>query len=131
MANIAQAMTKSLLDWALGGASPSAPAGRFCGLSLGAPSSVSMSEAAGSVTRQSCVFGAAGTPSGSGTATNNAAMTFPAVAASNVISGLFIADSVSSAAGTNLFYVTLATPRTLLSGDQLIVGSGAITVTLS
>jgi hypothetical protein len=133
MANISQAMTKSLLDWALGGATPSAPAGRFCGLSLGAPTSVSSSEVAtgSGYARQTCPFAAAGTPASSGTAQNNSAMTFPQFSSSCVISGLFVADTVSSGAGTMLVYGTLATLRTLLSGDQLVVSSGAITVTLS
>jgi hypothetical protein len=136
MANISQYMTKAMLDWALLGATPTRPVGIFVGLSLAAPTSVASSEVAtgsgyarqGSATS---VFAAAGTPSGSGTATNTLAMTFGPFSSSAVISGVFISDTVSSNAGNGLFYGNLATVRTPLTGDSLVFASGALTVTLN
>jgi hypothetical protein len=133
MANISQAMQKSMLDWALLGATPTRPGATFVGLSLAAPTSVASSEVAtgSGYVRQTGSFAAAGTPTSSGTVTNNAAMTFGPFSSSAVINGLFIADTVSSNAGTGLFYGTLATVRTPLTGDSLVFAVGALTVTLN
>jgi hypothetical protein len=133
MANISQAMTKSLLDWSLLGATPTRPAATFAGLSLGAPSSISSSEiATGSgYARQTMVFGAAGTPTSSGTATNNANVTFGPFSTGQSITGIFLADTVSSNAGTLLYFGNLTTARTVNAGDTLVVGSAALTVTLN
>ena len=133
MANIAQAMQKAMLDWALGGATPGAPAGRFAGISLAAPTSVSSNEVAtgSGCSRQSASFQAAQTPSGSGSASNTSAMTFGPFSSSAVCSGLFLADSVSSGAGTGLFYGNFATARTPLPGDYIIIAVGALTITLT
>jgi hypothetical protein len=133
MANIAQALHKGILDWSFGGAAPPTIAGRFAGLSLGAPSSVSNSEiATGSgYVRQTIIFGAAGTPTSSGTVTNNAAVTFGPFSTAQSISGIFINDSVSSGAGVYMWYGTLTTPRTVAPGDQLVLGSAALTVTIA
>jgi hypothetical protein len=133
MANIAQPLQKSMLDWALLGATPTRPGATFVGISIGAPTSVSSTEVAtgSGYLRQSASFAAAGTPTSSGTVTNNNAMTFGPFSSSQVVSGLFIADTVSSGAGTLMFYGNLATVRTPLVGDSLVIGSGALTVTLS
>lgn len=133
MANIAQPMMKSLLDWCLLGATPTRPGNVFVGLSLGAPSSISSSEVAtgSGYTRQSATMGAAATPAGSGSASNNAAMTFGPFSSSAVISGLFLSDTVSSNAGTMLWYGNLATVRTPLIGDSLVIGVGALSITLA
>jgi hypothetical protein len=133
MANIGQATTKNLLDWACGGASPTAPAGRFLGLSLGSPTSVSNSEiATGSgYFRSTCMFGAAGTPTSSATVTNNTPVTFGPFSSVQSISGLFVNDSVSSGAGVYLFYGTLTNARTVSVGDSLVVASAALTITLA
>jgi hypothetical protein len=133
MANISQAMMKSLLDWSLNGATPTRPVGAFAGLATGAPTSVASSEiAVGSgYVRGTMPFGAAGTPSGSGTATNNAAVTFGPFSSNQSISGIFVADTVSSGAGTMLYFGLLTTARTVGVGDQLVVGSAALTITLA
>lgn len=133
MANISQAMTKSMLDWVLLGATPTRPGATFVGLSLVAPTSVASSEVAtgSGYARQSGIFAAAGTPASSGTVTNNSAMTFGPFSSSAVINGLFISDTVSSNAGTMLFYGNLATVRTPLTGDSLVFAVGALTITLN
>ena len=133
MANISVSMQKSLLDWACGGATPTRPGAQFAGLATGAPTSAASSEiATGSgYVRQTMVFGAAGTPSGSGTVTNNANVTFGPFSTAQSITGIFIADTVSSGAGTMLFFGNLTTPRTVGSGDSLVVASAALTITLA
>jgi hypothetical protein len=133
MANISQVMTKSLLDWALQGATPTRPAAVFGGLATGSPTSIASSEIAigSGYTRQTCPFGAAGTPAGSGTATNASAITFGPFSSAQSISGIFLADTVSSGAGTMLFMGLLTTARTVSAGDSLVVASAALTVTLN
>lgn len=133
MANIALAMQKSMLDWALNGATPARPAGPFAGLALGAPSSISSSEiATGSgYARQTMAMGAAGTPASSGTVTNNANVTFGPFSTAQSITGIFLADTVSSGTGTMLFFGNLTTARTVQPGDSLVVGSAALTITLA
>jgi len=133
VANISQYLTKAILDWALGGATPTRPVAQFAGLATGSPTSAASSEiATGSgYVRQTMTFAAAGTPSGSGTASNNAAVTFGPFSSNQSISGLFLSDTVSSAAGNQLFQGLLATARTVIPGDSLVVGVGALTITLN
>ena len=133
LANVSQAMMRDLLDWSLGGATPTRPAAWFVGLALGSPTSAASSEiATGSgYVRVTAAFGAAGTPASSGTATNNAAMTFGPFSSNQSISGLFISNTVSSNAGTMLYAGLLSAARTVQSGDSLVVASGALVVSMS
>jgi len=133
MANVSVFLQKSLLDWSLGGAAPTAPTAWFCGLATAAPTSAASSEiATGSgYTRQTALFGAAGTPAGSGTAVNTAAMTFGPFSSAQSISGIFIANTVSSNAGTGLYFGLLSAARTVQPGDSLVVASGALVVTMA
>ena len=132
MANIAQYASKALLDWICGGASPTQPTTRGIGLSLGVPSSISASEvgAASGYTRQTVTFGAAGTPTSSGTVTNANAMTFGPFSTAQSISGLVVADTLA-AGGNLLFYGTLTTARTVQPGDSLVIAVAALTITLA
>ena len=132
MANIGAYATKAMLDWCLGGASPTQPTTRALGLSLGVPSSVSGSEMTTGLgyTRQSAGFGAAASPAGS--ATNNAAVTFGPFNTALTISGIQLWDTILTLnSGNMLWYGTLTTARTLASGDSLVIASGALTVSLS
>jgi hypothetical protein len=134
MANVAAPMQKSLLDWMLLGATPTRPASVFCGLSLAAPTSIASNEVAtgSGYARTVPTFGAAITNTGNvGSASNNAAMTFGPFSSSAVINGLFLADTVSSGTGTGLMFGNLATVRTPLPGDSLVISVGALSVTLS
>jgi hypothetical protein len=133
MANVSQALMKSLLDWSLNGATPTRPGAAFVGLATGSPTSAASSEiATGSgYVRQTVTFAAAGTPSGSGTATNNAAMTFGPFSTAQSISGLFISDTVSSNAGTMLYEGLLSAARTVQAGDSLVIASGALVVSMA
>jgi|SRR5215831_11164122 len=132
MANIAAYMEKAALDWMLGGAAATQPATRAMGLSLGVPTSVSMSEMTTGVgyTRQSAVFGAAASPAGS--ASNNAAMTFGPFNTLNTIVGMGIWDTILTLnSGNALWYGTLTASRIVSSGDSLVIAAGALVITLA
>ena len=131
MANIGAAGAKLMLDWMLGGATPTQPPNRFAALSLGTPSSVSGSEVGtgSGYARQTALFGAANSPAGSASIT--AAMTFGPFSSSCTIQGLLIYDTLSISSGTEAFFGTLNTARTLLAGDTLFISAGNLTITLS
>jgi hypothetical protein len=132
MANVAQYASKAMLDWVCGGASPTRPTTWAAGISLGAPTSISASEV-GTASGYSCqtvTFGAAGTPSGSGTVTNANAMTFGPFSTAQSLSGVVVKDTVATG-GNMLFYGTLTTARTVAAGDSLVIAAGALTITLS
>lgn len=133
MSNIAAYAEKALLDWVMGGATPTRPSAWGVGLSLGAPSSTSGSEMTTGVgyARQSPgTFGAAASPGGS--ATNTAAMTFGPFSSAFSISGIQIWDTVLSLnSGNMLWYGLLATARTLAIGDSLVIASAALTCILA
>lgn len=131
MANISAYLEKAMLDWVLGGATPTQPASRLAALSLGTPTSVSGSEVLPSsgYSRQTALFGAAASPAGS--ASNTAAMTFGPFSSSAAIQGLVIYDTTAFTAGNMLWYGTLLTARTVLPGDTLVVAAGALIITLS
>jgi len=134
MAGIGLWAQKNMLDWVLvNGATPTRPPGIFCGLAIGAPASTSSSEVAtaSGYTRQTAIFGAAGTPAGSGSASNATAMTFGPFSSSQAITGLFLADTVSSGAGNMLWFGNLTTARTPLPGDSLVIAAGALQITLA
>lgn len=136
MANIGAYLEKALLDWTLGGATPTRPAtgstGIAVGLSLGVPSSISGSEmgTGSGYARQTPVFAAAASPGGSATNTNN--MTFGPFSSAASITGIQIWDTVLTLnSGNLLFYGTLATARTVGVGDSLVIASGALTCAIS
>lgn len=134
MANLCTYTQKALLDWMLQGATPTRPAALYCGLSLTAPTSAASNEVAtgSGYARQSASFAAAVTTAGNvGSASNQGAMTFGPFSSSAVISGLFLADTVSSGAGTGLMFGNLSTVRTPLAGDSLVLAVGALSVTIS
>jgi hypothetical protein len=133
MANIGLAAYKSMLDWSLKTSSIATPANMFVGLSLGAPTTISFSEVGtgSGYTRQSMAFAAALTPAGSASASNSTAVTFGTFSSSAVLSGMFLADSVSNAAGSMYWYGTLATLRTPLPGDTVVLNAGQLAITLA
>jgi hypothetical protein len=131
MANISAYFAKAMLDWGLGGATPTQPASRLAALSLGTPTSVSGSEVltGSGYLRQTALFSAAASPAGS--ASNTAAMTFGPFSSSNAIQGLVIYDTTAFTAGNMLWYGTLLTARTVLPGDTLVINAGSLLITLS
>jgi hypothetical protein len=131
MANISSYDQKAMLDWVLGGATPTRPTDRYVALSLGTPTSVSASEVLtnSGYVRQTALFGAAASPAGS--ASNTAAMTFGPFSSSAAIQGVVIFDTSAFTAGNQLWYGTLLTARTVLPGDTLVIGAGSLILTLS
>jgi hypothetical protein len=132
MANIAAYAQKAMLDWTLGGAAATQPASRFLALGLGSPTSVSASEigTGSGYARQTAVFGAAASPAGS--ATNNAGVTFGPFSSAQSISGLILFDTnLSLNSGNMIWYGTLTTARTVAPGDQLVIASGSLLITLA
>lgn len=133
MANIGLYQQKNMLDHSLKAAAPATPAGCFIGLSLAAPSSAASSEigTGSGYARQSMAFAGALTPAGSASASNSTAVTFGTFSSSQVVSGIFISDTVSSNAGSMCWYGNVATLRTPLPGDTVVLGAGALAITLS
>jgi len=127
--------SKAMLDWVLGGATPTQPASRLVALSTGTPNSTGAANAQGEYqtnsgyARQTALFGAAASPAGS--ASNTAAMTFGPFSSSNAIQGMMITDTISINSGSLWWYGTLLTARTVLPGDTLTVAAGALIITLS
>ena len=122
---------KAMLDWLFGGATPTQPATRAIGLSLGAPTSLSMSEigtASGYSVQTVGTWGAAASPAGS--VSNATAATFGPFSSAQSISGVFVKDTVATA-GNMLVYGTLATARTVAIGDSLVIAVGALTISLA
>jgi hypothetical protein len=131
VANISAFAAKAMLDWVLGGATPTQPASRHIALSLGTPTSVTGSEvqAASGYLRQTALFGAAASPAGS--ASNTAAATFGPFSSSAAIQGVMLWDTASINSGNMLNYGTLLTARTVLPGDLLIFTAGSLISTLA
>ena len=132
MANIGAYAEKAMLDWVLGGASPTQPTTRAIGLSLGSPTSTSGSEitTGSGYTRVAATFAAAASPGGS--ATNISNMTFGPFSGACSISGMQIWDTVLTLnSGNLLWYGLLSAARTLAVGDSLVIASGALTVSLA
>jgi hypothetical protein len=131
MANISSYAEKAMLDWVLGGATPTQPASRYIALSLGTPTSVTGSEVQlnSGYARQTGLFGAAASPAGS--ASNTAAMTFGPFSSSAAIQGIMVWNTGSINSGSMLWYGTLQTARTVLPGDSLVVDVGQLIITLS
>jgi hypothetical protein len=131
MANISSWAEKAMLDWVLGGATPTQPASRYIALSLGTPTSVTGSEVQlnSGYARQTGLFGAAASPAGS--ASNTAAMTFGPFSSSAAIQGIMVWNTNSINSGSMLWYGTLQTARTVLPGDSLVVDVGQLIITLS
>jgi len=136
MANITTIHAKNLLDWGLGGASPSAPGARWLGLASGQPTSQASGGAAAAseipnnvgYSRSSALFGPAASPAGSASIT--AAITFSFNAAATAI-GCHIWDGSPVNSSNALWYGNLAAARTMAIGDQLVFLPGALTITLA
>jgi hypothetical protein len=129
--NLSEGAAVLLLDWVLGGSTPTRPPGRWCGLSLGTPNSRFGSEVgpASGYQRQTVSFAPANSPALA--ASNNNAMTFGPFSFSNAIVGMQIWDTSAVAAGTMLWQGTLGVARTVLSGDDLVIAAGGLSCGLS
>jgi hypothetical protein len=121
---------KAMLDWLFLGAVPARPTVNGIGLSLGAPTSLSMSEVgtASGYTAQTGSFAAAASPAGS--VSNAGAHTFGPFSSAQAISGLIVKDTLATA-GNMLAYGNLATARTVAIGDSLVIAAGALSISLA
>jgi hypothetical protein len=122
-----------MLDWSLKAAAPATPAGVFAGVSINIPGSNASSEvgAGSGYVRQTVGFHAASTPAGSATASNTVSAAFGPFSSSQAVSGMFLSDTVSSGAGSMLWYGSLAAARTPLPGDTLLLAVGGLSITLN
>jgi len=139
MTAVSAAAGKLLLDFYWNTTTATRPTNWYANLSLGSPTNVSGSEiATGSgITRQSVSMPAASTAAAtnsSSTVANTAAMTYgPLAGASNSFSGIAIfhgtavTDAGTSGAGTYGWGALLATVRSAIIGDSLVISSAALT----
>lgn len=105
------------------------PATLGAGISLGAPTSVSMSEVGtgSGYTPQTLSMSSV---AASGTiASNAAAMTYGPFSSAQSLSGIVVKDTLGTA-GNLHYFGTLATARTVSVGDSLVIAAGALTITL-
>lgn len=131
MSAICDAAEKLMLDWLFTTASPTRPTAWFAGLHTAAPGDTATNEiATGSgYARQTVTFATASSPAG--TTDNANALTFGPFSSAATISGISVWDGSTIGANTPLWAGTLATARTLIAGDSLIVSAGNLDVTLA
>lgn len=118
---------KNVLDWVLGGASGSQPAGRFVTLATASPTSQSSFEGPfsnGSNGRASWNAAAANSPQMS--ATNRSTMSYTATAIATVL-GWNLYDA--SSGGNRLAFGTLSSSVGCASGDTFGFAAGALKIT--
>lgn len=131
MAGVSDFAEKLLLDYIMGGASPTRPTVWAVGLSTASPVASAGSEiAAGSgYARNTLTAGAAASPAGS--VSNVNAMSFGPFSTGCTVSGITVWDNMTIANGNLLWYGVLATPRTIGAGDSLTMVQGALVITIT
>ncbi len=114
----------AVVDWLLGGATPTRPTTRYLALHTADPTETgSTGELSGSgYSRQAITFGAAS----SGSASNTSTHTFTATGSWGTVTHFSIWDA--STAGNCLYKGALTTSRTVATGESLTVASAAIVV---
>ena len=121
-----------VMDWLLGGSSPSRPAAQYLALCTADPTGAGgLNEVTGyGYARQAITFNAASTVSGTSSTSNSSVHTFTAVGGGwGAISYWAIYDALT---GGNEIYSGAATvTRTIASGESLTVAAAAITVSES
>lgn len=115
MANVSVYARKAMLDWVLGGATPTRPSAWWVGLSYGAPTSVSGSEIAFS--RATLTAAAANTSNGI-LASNAASVAFASQIYASTVSGYQVWDA---SAGGNMLWFGLLSAATLPSSKSAFV----------
>ncbi|MFN3522230.1 MAG: hypothetical protein ACK4YQ_08265 [Phenylobacterium sp.] len=113
----------AVVDWLLGGATPSRPGARYLALHTGDPGETgAANELSGSgYARQAASFGAAS----SGSASNTSTHTFTAAGGNwGTVTHFSIWDAASS--GNCLYVGALTTPRTINDGESGTVAAGAV-----
>lgn len=134
-------LENEILDHTLATGSYTAPGTVYVGLATSDPSTGSTTEnlEAGTLTdevstsgtayaRQSATFAAAA----DGSASTNATVTFPtATAAFGEVTHVFVSDSATAGAGNVLYAGTLTASKDIQTGDQFVINSGSLTITIS
>ena len=112
------------------------PATLALGISLGAPSSLSMSEvlSGSGYTPQTLTMSSVSTGGSLMVASNAVAVTYGPFSSVQSLSGVIIKDTLAFSGGNQgdiLYFGLLATARTVSIGDSLVVAAAALTVSLS
>lgn len=121
---------KAVLDWLMGGATPTRPSAHYIALYTAAPSdSGGGTEVSGSgYTRQAATFDAASTPGG--TTSNSAAVNFTASGGDwGTITHMGIFDA--SSGGNLLWHGSLTASKLIQDGDTLSFAIGNIDLTIA
>ena len=118
-------MEKALLDWSMGGATPTQPVGRFIGFATGTPTTAGASE--GPLLRETATFQTASSGV-SASASLKAALTCTATAACTPNCWL-LWDATSN--GNLLAWGTLTATQTLLSADAIAFTAANLKITLA
>lgn len=133
MANIANYGAKLMLDLVGKGSSAATPATVAVGICSTSPTVASSYEvgtgsgySALAVTFASAVTAAGGTA----TILNSNAMTFGPFSSGFTAQGLIVKDTAATG-GNMIFFGNLATARTLLAGDSLVLSGSALSITLA
>lgn len=121
-------MEKSLLDWALGGAAASSPAGRYLQFATSAPDANNEYNGLFGA-RKTVTFNPASTPSGMGSAANANALIGTASAAGYTVQGWNLYDALT--AGNRIMYGTTSAPLSVGSGDAARLTAGSLVISLS
>lgn len=132
MANVSAYAAKAMLDWLLGGATPTRPGtGQHAlGLSFGTPSSTSGSEC--SVTgysRRVMNLAAAASPAGS--ASNGGSVAFTVLSACTLVGWQLWDTQLASNSGNMLFQGLLSASSVMASADTLTFAIGAVKISLA
>ena len=122
-------LAKAILDWSLGGATPTRPAGQWIGFASGTPDTANDSAAA--LTRATATFSPAASPAGSCVLSH--AVTASCTAAGQTAFYWNLYDA--QVAGNRLMFGSLTASHTVLSGSALFfvagAGAGGLTITVS
>jgi hypothetical protein len=125
--NLSDWLENALLDWAMGGTSPTRPTARHVGLLTAAPTDAGGgTEVSGSgYSRQAATFGAAA----AGATSNDSALTFTAAGGSwGTVTHIGIYSD--STAGNLLWWGPLTASKTVGDGDSLVFAAGDIDLAL-
>lgn len=123
---------KAMLDWVFNGATPTQPSAFWAALAVGTPTSISASEM-GTLTgysRVTALFGAASTAT-SASASNTAAMTFGPFSSVGSAIGITIWDGSPIGSTNMLWYGTFPSAISFIPNDRLVIGAGALVLTLA
>lgn len=117
---------QQMLDWALGGSSPTRPASRFISFATGTPNESGASDGPFSP-RVTCTFAAAGTAPRS--ASNANAMANATATAVGTVRGWNLWDAPTG--GNRLAYGTATSLIGCASADNVSIAAGALRILLS